>query len=273
MDLVAAVDEVASETQLSEGWTYALFPRASVTTIDAAVTHCGVKHFHGKRFKKSEAADYRTLLTAARQELESGEPSVLLFTLLELSWKKTLVPFAKRIISNGMGAAGITDSVAVSIGEHLFPGLITLQRLTDGLSANPFEIEIDSDDISRQLGLSTVKIRGHSVSTAKLLSVAYNAYRIRQFPGSPELATGGLRALNDANSRAIQVADVFGNFALSYAFVHLGHTSKTRAVKAKVFEDVFGDILDPSHVTSACMLVGANDIQLKQAGGLTLRIG
>jgi hypothetical protein len=171
-----------------------------------------------------------------------------------------------------MSLAGVTDSLAISIGEHLFPGLIALHRLTNGLSASSVAIEVDSDSISKRLGLSTVEARGHPVSTARLLTAAYNACRERQFPSSPIVASGGLRALKDTSSRAIQVADVFGNFALAYAFVHLGHTSKTRAVKAKVLEDVFGDLLEPAHVTSACGLVGSDDIQLNQSGQLTLRI-
>jgi hypothetical protein len=72
MEVLAAVDEVALETQRSEGWTYAIFPLASVNAMDAAVKNCRVERFHGKRSKKSEAADYRVLLTAARRELERG---------------------------------------------------------------------------------------------------------------------------------------------------------------------------------------------------------
>lgn len=273
MELLAAVDEVASETQLSEGWTYALLPSSSVAAIDAAVSKCAVTHFHGKRFKKSQAADYQAFLSAGRHELEQAACGTLTFTLLEKSWKTTFVPFAQRLISGSMGIAGVTDSAACSIAEHLFPGLITLQRLADGLPASSIEIEIDSDDVTKQLGANTSMVKGRAISTAKLLTTAYNAHRMKQFPSSPALAPGGLRALSDAKSRAIQLADVFGNFALGYAFFHLGGTSKTRAVKAQVFENVFGDLLNPGAVTAAASLVGDNDIQLKHSGALTLRIG
>jgi len=273
MHVIAAIDEVATETQLSAGWTYALFPLASIDAIDAAVKNCAVKHFHGKRFKKSQEADYRALLAASRRELEQSDSSLLLFTLNNLSWKADLVPFAERIISNAMYSAGVTDASVLLIGEHLFPGMITLQRLMSGSSANSIEIEIDSDDISKLLRSSAAKVRGHSVPTARLLTAAYNAYRKEQFPHSPDLAIGGLRVLKDANSRAIQVADVLGNFALAYAFVHLGQTSKTRGVKAKILEDIFGDILDPRQVAATCTLVGPNDIQVNKPGALTLSIG
>ncbi len=273
MHTIAAVDEVATETQLSAGWTYALFSSTSIDAIDAAVKNCEVKQFHGKRFKKSQESDYRALLAACRRELERSESSFLGFTLNNLSWKADLVPFAERMISNAMSLAGVIDPSVLLIGEHLFPGMITLQRLTNGSSADSIEIEIDSDDISKLLKSSAAKVRGHSVPTARLLTFAYNAYRMQQFPHSPELAIGGLRALKDANSRAIQVADVFGNFALAYVFVHLGQTSKTRGVKAKILEDIFGDVLDPRQVAATCTLVGDNDIQVNQPGALTLCIG
>ena len=70
MNLIAAVDEVASETQVVEGWAYALLPINSVTAIDVAVRSSAVRVFHGKHFKKSEAADYRALLKATRQQME-----------------------------------------------------------------------------------------------------------------------------------------------------------------------------------------------------------
>lgn len=273
MKLIAAVDEVASETQMSEGWTYALLPEASLASIDAAVSSCTVKSFHGKKFKKADEHDYRNLLKAVRRELEQPAPSLLVTTILDSSWKQTLVPFGKRLIAKGFALANVAEPEAVRIGEHLFPGLITLQRLADGIQASCMEIEIDSDNISKKLGSESAKVRGQSVPVAKLLTTAYNAYRKKQFPMSPELAPGGLRTMKDAKSRAIQIADVFGNFTLAYAFAKLGSTSKSRIAKATILEDIFGDILEPNAVKTACSLVGDGDIRLNYSGGFTLRLG
>jgi hypothetical protein len=250
MNLVAAVDEVASETQLSEGGTCALLPVACVDAIDVAVKGCAVKVFHGRRFKKSHADDYQALLKATREQMELATSRLLLFSLLDPSWKSAFVPFVRRAFSASIAWAGITDPLAISIAHHLFPGLITLQRLTQDVCVESIEIEVDSDDVTKRLESSSVTTRGRTLQTAKLLTIAYNAHRKLIFPRSPELTDSGLRPLKDARSRAIQVADVFGNFALAYAFVQLGDDSKTRVVKAQILADVFGDVLDPRCVVS-----------------------
>jgi len=123
MPILAAVDEVASETQLSEGWTYLLLPPTSVNAIDAAVKGCGVTHFHGKRFKKAQA------LTIGRSSAPRGknlsEPLLGAFclTLNDLSWKNDLVPFSKRLISEAMRSTGIADSCGDFDQRALVSGL------------------------------------------------------------------------------------------------------------------------------------------------------
>lgn len=274
MSWVAGVDEIASETQLSEGWTYAVLPDVAISAIDSAVSGCSVKAFHGKKFKKSQEADYETFLTAARSELLKHQNAFLTFTLLDVSWKDQFLGFANRLISGGIQGAGVSDPNALAIAKHLFPGLITFQRLTVNANLAAIDIEIDSDDISKKLARSSISIKGHSIPAAKLLGWAYEGHRKQQFPTSPALGTGGIQALADAKSSAIQVADVFGNFALSYIFIQLGHTSKTRKVKADIFQRVFSEIT-PSPILSAAKLSGStmNDIELTQSGGLTLRLG
>jgi len=272
MHLIAGADETASETQLSEGWTYAVFPQASINTIDKAVTSCGVKTFHGKEFKVSQAHDYELFLKVIRQELEKSADARLFFTLQNLSWKNTFLPFCQRLISGSMKQVGVNDPSAIKVAEHLFPGLICLQRLLNGLSSCSIEIEVDSDSISKLLHSSAASFSGCSVPTAQLLSAAYEGYRKKVFRKSPALVSGGIRALDDANSRIIQAADVFGNFALSYVFYHLGKRTKNRTAKTTIFTNVFGDILDPSQISNSVQLVGANDIQLINAGGYTLSV-
>lgn len=275
MNWVAGVDEVASETQMSEGWTFAVLPDAAILAIDSAVSGCNVKTFHGKKFKKAQAAEYETFLAAARTELLKQQNAFLTFTLLEISWKTQFLAFANRLITAGIQGAGVNDPDAIAISTHLFPSLITLQRLTSNANLPAIDIEIDSDNISKRLAPSSISTKGKSIPTAKLLGWAYEAHRIQQFPASPKLGPNGVLSLADAKSRAIQVADVFGNFALSYIFFHLGHTSKSRTVKSDIFGSVFSSEIAPGPILSLVKLSGPtmNDIELTQPGGLTLRLG
>lgn len=275
MPWTAGVDEVGSETQISEGWTYAVLPTAAIAAIDAAVSSCSVKTFHGKKFKKNQAADYEMFLNAVRTELLNNAEAHLTFTLLEATWKNQFLVSTSGIVSGGFQAAGITDPVAINIAKHLFPGLATLQRLTLTTPAPVINIEIDSDSVSAKLALSSVAIAGKRIATAKILGFSYEAYRKKLFPCSPKLGDNGILVLDDAKSRAIQAADVFGNFALAYIFTQLGHGSKSRAVKAAIFQRVFSQEITPGPIHTAATLTGPtnNDILLTQAGGLTLRIG
>lgn len=275
MNWIAGVDEVGSETQVSEGWTYAILPDIAISAIDHAVSSCNVENFHGKKFKKAQESQYETFLSAARNELLKHQNSFLTFTLLDLSWKSEFIEFSNRLVSGGLGGAGVNDSDALAIAQHLFPGLITFQRLTASSNLEAIDIEIDSDDISKKLSLNTVLTNGRSLPVANLLRWAYEAHRKQQFQGSPRLGAGGIRALSDAKSRVIQLADVFGNFALSYIFAQHGDQSKSRIIKAKIFERVFGNEIKPGPILSATRLSGKslNDIEIFHSGALTLRLG
>jgi len=272
MHLIAGVDEIASETQVSEGWTYAVFPHASIQALDQAVSGGSVKSFHGKKFKQTQAAEYELFLKAIRAELEKEPNSRMLFTLQDLSWKNKFVPFAKRLISGALKNVGVLDPSIIQIAEHLFPGVVKLQGLICGMSWCSIEIEVDSDSVSEKLRNSAANFGAVSVPTANLLSAAYGAYRNTVFRTSPVMVHGGIKVLKDAKSRAIQAADVFGNFALSFLFFKLGDTSNKRAAKAKIFENVFGDVLDTSKIHSSVALFNANDIKIINPGGFTLSV-
>lgn len=273
MTWIAAIDEFASETQISEGWTYAVLPSQALAHIDSAVSQCKVRSFHGKKFKSHQANDYEIFLESARCQLLNCPDAFLTFTLLERSWKAEFVPFGERLIRGAMTMAGISDEPAIKIAEHLFPGLMALQRMTASGNIPSFDIEIDSDVISKKLATSNVTVNGGSLPLAQVLGRAYSAYRSQLFQSSPILGVGGIKALNDAKSRAIQLADVYGNFALAYIFNKLGHASKKRRLKADIFEKVFRQEINPGPIHAAARLAGANDIELTTPGGLSLRIG
>lgn len=264
--LIAALDEVGTETQLSDGWTYAVLPADAVLPFESLISCCRTKNFHGKKFKDSERDDYRSFLCAMRTSLEAAPVGFLAFKLLSRPWRSEYDAFMERLVEGGMLAAGVADQDAAKICRHVFPALGILQRLlgqdSNGVSNGLLSIEIDSDDISARLAQSNVQVRGREIPTGKLLTTAYSAYREKQFPRSPTLPAGGICVMRDKKSRMIQMADVFGNFALAHLFVKLGDTSRKRRAKAELFRDVFGDILGTDEdVTSKCRLVDGNDIE------------
>lgn len=110
MSLIIGLDEIASETHVSEGWSYALFSTASLASIQTAVASCAVKTFHGKKFKTSQTPDYECFLHAVRHELDKPEEAGVVFTLMDSKWKNTLVPFAPKLIQGSFTKAGISDA-------------------------------------------------------------------------------------------------------------------------------------------------------------------
>ncbi len=179
--LIAALDEVGTETQLSDGWTYAVLPADAVLQFESLISSCRTKNFHGKKFKDSERDDYRSFLCAMRTSLEAAPVGFLAFKLLSRSWRSEYDAFMERLVEGGMLAAGVADQDAAKICRHVFPALGILQRLlgqnSSGLANGLLSIQIDSDDMSARLAQSKVQVRGREIPAGKLLTTAYNAYR------------------------------------------------------------------------------------------------
>ena len=98
-ELIVGLDEIATERQLSEGWTYIAFPKLKlpkfvkeVGEICTGVPNCV---FHGKKFKKAQANDYHQFLRTIREVVEDNPPSLLAFTLMNQSWKSKYTSTAR----------------------------------------------------------------------------------------------------------------------------------------------------------------------------------
>lgn len=273
--LVAGIDEVATERQLLEGWTYYILPEGELGAFEKAIQGIAVsstRAFHGKKFKKAQATEYEAFLRALRAAVEqSGGPARAVFTLNETSWKAQLLPHLSALVTTALRENGLPEEDALPILTKLFPGLATLQRLVAPVGSDySLRLEIDQDDVTRALPSTVLSVQGGQLPLERVLVALYRGYRARLFPESPSLLDlGGVTVLRDGQSRLIQAADVFGNFAMSYALHHLGDPSTTRAVKADVFARVFGDVVSPGMVTSAAVLQG-NEMTSNQAGALTL---
>jgi len=134
------------------------------------------------------------------------------------------------------------------------------------------DVDLDSDTFTERINGLDVTLNGRSVAAARILAAAYRGYRSNRFPASPELGPGGIRVISDTKSLPVQVADVFGNFALAFLFRVLGDASKKRDLKGTIFADAFGDAIGTPNLAALASLRG-NDIELKENGALTLQIG
>lgn len=276
--LVVGIDEVATEKQLVSGWTYFVLADPDRMRFEAAVRQLanagGLRHYHAKKFKKAMAAEYEAFLRLVRNAVEgASDVAALIHSMNETSWKAQFLDLLERSVGGALSRNSIADSQTHQMLQSLFPGLATLQRLFPaGDKHYRFRAEIDQDNVTKALGATSVSVKGATVRAERLLAAAYEGHRRLLFPNSPELDEPvGVQVLSDTKSVMIQAADVVGNFAMAYALHHLGDPSTSRAVKAQVFANVFGDIIDPVTVTSAAVLQG-NEMTWRQQGALTLRI-
>jgi len=274
--LIAGLDEVATETQKSEGWCYFCIPQAEYTKFENEVQSLiagttKLTSFHGKKFKNDQAAEYEQFLKIIRKYAENSVPTILSCTLSSENWKEQFLGFCTRVTSNVFTQVGVTNSELITVCQQLTPGLFSFMRLVNHLgSKNELAIEIDSDDVKEKFPNLDTIIKGHSFTADWLMTKLYNAYRQIQFANSPQLEKGGITVLKDQNSLAVQAADVIGNFATSYVYYKLGNTSKKRILKGQIFEKVFGDKYGAENFASSIKLVGQNDLEILSEGTFTM---
>jgi hypothetical protein len=87
------------------------------------------------------------------------------------------------------------------------------------------------------------------------------------------LVPSGLEFVDSSSSFLVQASDVLGNFSVNYLMSKLGTVSKGRAMKAKIFERVFGDLLTQSQFGQFAVLTGSQaELAPSQAGALTFTV-
>ena len=276
--IVAGIDEIATETQLSEGWCYFVLPDAKkgemLNQVKTLLLSSSMKNFHAKQMKETQTGKYEEFLKIIRKYSEESQPSLLSCTLNSPNWGKKFIDFCEGLFTNVMTRAGTKNTELIEITKRFVPPLFTLQRLISQFSvANKIRVEIDSDDIKRKYPSLKTKIRGIDISSTFLLIKFYNAYRNYLFPDLPVLQENGVEVLKDQKSIMIQAADVIGNFSTSYIFYKLGDTSKKRKLRAEIFEEVFGDKFSCMEFQDKIEIVNQNDLKLKKEGALTLKLG
>lgn len=273
---VAGIDEIGSETQKSEGWTYFVIPDSSALEFanDAAdiLSKTKMFAFHGKDFKRRFASGYESFLRLIRKHLEQSSHSLLVTTLLDEAWKSEYSGFVERLIANSVCNTGIADNALVEASQMLAKPLFTFQRLAstfpDGASVR-FEV----DDHANTRGLVDLQPTkdGKPFSPLVVIETAYKVYRGHKFPSAPEIAKNSTKILPDEQSFIVQAADLVGNLSVAYARQRLGQHSNAISEKVKLFESVFGDILEDFDFAANLELNGG-ELALKQNGAFTFRV-
>ncbi len=274
--LIAGLDEIATETQKSDGWCYFCIPQTEYVKFEAEVKTLlsgttKLTSFHGKKFKTDQAAEYEQFLRIIRKYAENSVPTILSCTLNSEAWKAQYLGFCERVTTNVFTQVGVTNPDLINVCKQLTPGLFSFMRLVNHFgNNNELTIEVDSDSVKEKFPQLDTIIKGHSFTADFLMTKLYNAYRNIQFANSPILADGGISVLKDQNSLAVQAADVIGNFSTSYVYYKLGNTSNKRILKGQIFEKVFGDKYGAENFSSSIKLVGQNDLEILTDGAFTM---
>lgn len=271
MELIAGIDETASETQTSEGWTYCVLTNSALKDLVAdhqsIVARGTIKGFHGKKFKTHLEQEYRDFLTAVRTRSEDSAFRLLALKLMDETWKAEFVPFIKRVVPNAIATAGLTNPSAVAAITKLMPAIAELQRLMrDVGSSHNLAMEIDRDSITEGLPTLTFARGATQASAEKILRGLYAGFAKHNHPDSPAMSPAGIKVVSDTKSVIVQAADVFGNFALAHASSISGHGSKKLALKSKIFTDIFGDHLTGSSAAASVSLSSNKELTIAQSG-------
>jgi hypothetical protein len=280
--LSVGIDDLATEMQLSEGWTFFLIEKELVNEFSEKakiiLDKICIDSFHGKKYKRRFKTSYLEFLELCREYSEKSSVSLISVVLQDLNWKNQYVPFTKRVIKNVLSNNDINEPEILASSQKLVAPLFSLQAQTNNLS-HSFNIEIlvDSDSITESfdnLSIELTKPQGSiTITSKKLLSFIYNGYRNLQFPNSPTLIKEGISVKPDESSFLIQASDIIGNFCLSYIKKKLGYTSKTINQKAELFSRVFGDKFDDIDLNNVLEITSSNEIKLKFSGQQVLKFG
>jgi hypothetical protein len=276
--LSVGIDEIATETQLSSGWCYFLIRNNELANmkseVDALLQTANLRSFHAKKFIQSETTHYEQFLRIIRKYIQQSNPSILSSILNNPSWNDEYIRFCEKLFSEVLRNVGANSSDFINVLKRFVPPLFQLQSLTRNLEGQyEFFIEIDSDDVKERYPFLKTKIKDHDFNSSFFIEKFFNHYRNRQFPGSPRLAKDGLQVMKDQKSILIQAADTIGNFSNAYIFYKLGNKSKKRVLKAKIFNNVFGDRFSHVDFNNEIEIVNNNDLRLKKDGAFTLAFG
>jgi hypothetical protein len=229
LDLVAGLDDIATERQLTSGLSFVVLPKAEAAqfvTQARQLLPSGLSEFHANDLNSkdvSECQAYEDFLSLLRKTAETAPASLLVCSLNNQTWHNDLTSFAARIVSNVFATLGVRDSNILAGASDAAPSLFTLPRLLKIPSAALSSLDIDQNTETGRFALRTVSVNGSSMPATQLLALLANAYRKQQFPHSPEIHRSGISIVDSATDR--QRAPV----QPEYASVPVEHSAKATA--------------------------------------------
>ena len=282
LELSAGLDDIATERQMTSGWSFVVLPTAAVPQFSAdaqKLLPSGKKEFHAKVMNTGDAAEYqayRDFLSLLRKTAEANHGSVLACSVNDQTWHADLTGHADRLVTGIFANLGIADKAVADGAKDAAPSLFTLHRLLNSpakTAATVTLLEIDKNTTIGLFAAKTVVINGKSMPATRLLAMLSNGYRKQRFPQAPELDAAAVAVVESEASFLVQGADVLGNFAMNYLIRNLATTTPGRTKKAQIFEDVFKDLLPQTQFGQIASLSGpALEPALTQAGALTFMV-
>ena len=271
------VDEIATETQKCDGFTFFCLPERYAPDFSKDVASLLAKGhlpgFHGKKFKVAHTAAYTEFLTLAYEYIRKSPQAFAACRLFSEKVKTELLSFGKRLVARALKQSAVGENaVAFDTVSPYFLPLASLAALSRELAPRAvMRVELDECTLYKGLDGVVDHQAGVPIPAGTLLKGLYNGYAKGLHSRTPLLPEDGVRVLKDSKSALVQAADVIGNFALAYFFVALGSRSKSRVAKANVLRSVFGDEMPVVEPGDKIALLG-NDLILKDNGSVTFKI-
>jgi hypothetical protein len=268
--LAVGIDDTATATQKSEGWAFVVLPQESASELGKAASLLSDTAFHASKSKKRNIRKYEKFLAVVKDVVGMDAPSLLAHVFDDPLWHRDL----KQIARSAVGIAQIQLDPRVEAAlNHVIPPLVTLQRITadPNMTNHSVEVWLDESGLTQDFSSMRVDSQPSPITATAFTKAIYNAYRKRNFPLAPEMASDGFHVAPDDQSILIQAADVFGNFAAAYAAWKLGATD-IRRLKGEAFGRMFNSP-DVSQILPYLSLQGDRlEISLEAPGALKLVI-
>lgn len=278
MNFIAAIDDIATGTQVSSGWSYVIIDETLEAEFEEKTRPLlkgnALPKFHGKEYKKRFKQNYIDFMKIIKEYAVNSDQSLIACVLLSQGWKDQFMGFAERLAENPLKLNGIIDGSVIEPMKQLTPSLFSMQNLTKEMGVqNSIQIKVDDHNNTRGFNQVSTKVKGLELTGEWFLTRIYNGYRKQQFPNSPVLQDKCIKVVKDEDSMLVQAADIVANFSTAYIYKKLGKTSKAINDKAEIFDEVFGDEFGNQDFFECVELVNESDLKLKIEGQQTLQFG